>query len=50
MKSSIEENILDSFVDTTRECKKLDEVEDADELINIKIDAFESWSTMVFMR
>ena len=50
MKISIGENVLDSFVDTTKEFKKLDEVEDADEINNMKKNAFESWSTMVFMR
>ena len=50
IKSSIEENIWDSFVKTTKEFKKLDEVEDSDEIISMKKNAFEAWSTMVFMR
>ena len=36
VKISIGENVLDSFVDTTKEFKKLDEVEDADEINNMK--------------
>ena len=40
----------DSFVKTTKEFKKLDEVCDADERIKTKKNKFESWSTMVFMR
>ena len=50
IKSSIGENIWDSFVKTTKEFKKLDEVEDSDEIISMKKNAFEAWSTMVFMR
>ena len=33
----------------TKEFKKLHEVEDADEINNIKGNAFEAWSDMVFM-
>ena len=37
VKSSIGENFLDSFVKTTKEFKKFDEVNDADKIINMKI-------------
>ena len=50
MKSSIGENFLDSFVKTTRSFNKLDEVDDAYEIIKTKINTFEAWSTMVFVR
>ena len=35
-KISIGENVLGCFVNTTKQCNKLDEVEDADEIINTK--------------
>ena len=50
MKSLIGEKFLDSFVETTREFRKLDEVDDAEEIIKMKKNAFEAWSMMVFMR
>ena len=50
MKSSIRQTFFDVFVKTTEEFKKLDEVDDADEIIKMKKDAFEVWSTIVFMR
>ena len=49
-KISIGENSLDGFVETTKEFKKPNEVDDAVEIIKIKKNAFEAWSTMVFMR
>ena len=50
MKSLIGENFLDGFFETAKEFKKLDEVDDAEEIIKTKKISFESWSTMVFMR
>ena len=50
VKSSIGEKNLDSFVETIKEFKKLDKVEDLDEIINMKKNEFAAWSTMVFMR
>ena len=41
---------MDSFVETIKEFKKLDKVEDLDEIINMKKNEFAAWSTMVFMR
>ena len=48
VKSSIGEKM--DFFKMTKEFKKLHEVEDADEINNIKGNAFEAWSEMVFMR
>ena len=41
---------LDSFVETTKEFKKLDEGNDEQEIIKTKKELFGAWSTMVFMR
>ena len=41
---------MDQFVETTNEFKKIDELDDAEEIIKMKKNAFEAWSTMVFMR
>ena len=49
-KISIGENVLDGFVETTKEFKKLDEVDDSDKIINMKKNAFESCPTVVFIR
>ena len=49
VKSSIGEIVLDSFVETIKEFKKLDEVGDVYKIINIKKNEFEAWSMMVFM-
>ena len=38
------------FVKTTKEFQKLYEVNDSDEIIKMKKNAFELWSMMVFMR
>ena len=43
VKSLIGENFLDIFIETTKEFKKLDEVDDAEEIINTKKNAFEAW-------
>ena len=51
LKSLIGENFWDSFVETTKEIKKIDEVYyDADEIIKMKTNAFEAWSAVVSMR
>ena len=50
VKILIREICLDSFVNTTKEFKKLDELENADEIINTKKNEFDAWSTMVFIR
>ena len=41
---------MDNFIETTKEFKKLDEVDDAKENFKSKKNAFEAWSTLVFMR
>ena len=46
----MEKIFLGSFIETTKEFKKLDEVDDAEEMIKIKINSFESWPTIVFIR
>ena len=50
MKGSSGENILDSFVKTTKEFKKYDDVNDAQEIPKTKKNVFEEWSKMVFIR
>ena len=44
------ENFLDIFFKDTKEFKILDEVDDAEKIIKMKENAFESWSTMGFIR
>ena len=41
---------MDQFVETTNEFKKIDELDDAEEIIKMKKNAFEAWSIMVFMK
>ena len=41
---------MDSFVKTTKEFKRIYEVDDADEITNMKKNTFKAWSTMVSMR
>ena len=50
MKSFIGENFLKSFFKTTKSLKKLDEVNNSEEILKRKKIAFEAWSVMVFMR
>ena len=50
MKISIGANFWGSFVKTTKTFKKHDEVNDAEEIIKMKKNAFEKWLTVVFMR
>ena len=50
IKSQIGEYFLDGIVKKTKKFKKLDEVDDAEEIIEMKKNEFEAWSTMVFMR
>ena len=40
----------DSFVKTTKEFKKYDDVNDAQEIPKTKKNVFEEWSKMVFIR
>ena len=41
---------MDSFVETTNELKRLDEVNDAEQTIKTKKKSFQAWETMVFTR
>ena len=41
---------MDNFVKTTNNIKKLDEVDDAEKIIQMKKNVFEAWLAMVFMR
>ena len=50
VKSSTEETNWDSFVKSNKEFRGLDKVDDADEIIHMNKNAFEAWSTMVFIR
>ena len=50
MKSSILENVLDSFLETTKELERLDEVDNVDEIVNMKKTSFDTWPTMFLMR
>ena len=50
VKTYIVENLLGYFVETTKGFKKLDEENDAEEIIKMKKNAFEAWSIMVFMK
>ena len=49
MKSLIE-YFLDNFVKTNKDFRKIYEVNDAEEIIKMKTNGFEAWSTIVFMR
>ena len=44
------ENVLGSFFKTTKEFKKLDEVNDVEERIKMKKTRFKVWSMIFFMR
>ena len=50
LKSLIGEKYLGVFFKRTREFRKLDEVDDAEETIKTKKNVFEAWSKMDFMR
>ena len=50
IKISIGEKVLVSFVETKKEFKKLNEVNDAEERIKTEKNEFEIWLPMVFMR
>ena len=49
VKRSIEEIVSDIFVKTTKEFRKLDEMDYEEEIIKTKKNSFEEWSSMIFM-
>ena len=41
---------MGSFVKTTKEFKRLDELDEPDEIVNMEKNAFEAWLMVVFMK
>ena len=49
VKTYIVENLLGYFVETTKGFKKLDEENDAEEIIKMRTNSFEAWSKLFFV-